>query len=65
MTTGEAIRMVNEFGAQYNLPGFLETIEMLDWLVKMPDNARMYPVSDEMVKAYSITIDEMAAFCGK
>ena len=64
MTTGEAIKMVNEFGYTHNLPGFLETIETLDYLIKSPDNIRKYMVPDSMVEAYNITIGEMVSFCG-
>lgn len=64
MTTGNAIQLVSGFGAKHML-GFLETIEVLDTLVKLPDYARKYVISDEMVKAYYITIGEMEVFCGQ
>jgi hypothetical protein len=58
MTTGEAIQMVQKFGANINAPGFLECIESMDILSK--NNLLAEPYRE----AYKITIEEMAAFAG-
>jgi hypothetical protein len=65
MVTSEAIKLVNQFGAHHNLPGFLETIETIDYILKAPDYVRNYMLSAELIEAYNITIDEMSHFCGK
>ena len=65
MTTAEALRMVNQFGEYHNLPGFLETIETIDYIVKGPEYVRKYMVSDELLQAYNITVDEIHHFCAK
>lgn len=64
MTTGEALKLVQEFGYNHNLPGFLETIEALDYLINGPSYVRNSFVSNKLMDAYSITIGEMQSFCG-
>jgi hypothetical protein len=64
MTTGEALKLVQEFGYNHNLPGFLETIEALDYMIKSPEYLRNYLVSENLIMAYNITIGEMQSFCG-
>jgi len=64
MVTSEAIKLVNQFGAIHNLPGFLETIETIDYILKAPEYVRNYMLSPELVEAYNITIDKMHHFRG-
>lgn len=59
MTTGEAIQMVQKFGANINAPGFLECLESMDVLFKQGLLAEPYR------QAYQITIEEMTAFAGE
>lgn len=59
MTTGEAIRMVQKFGANINAPGFLECIESMSVLLNQGLLAEPYR------EAYKITIGEMSAFVGE
>lgn len=65
MTTAEAIRLVNQYGGQHNMPGFLETIEALDYLSKAPEYIRPFIISDELRMAYNITIGEFENFAGR
>lgn len=59
MTTGEAIRLVQKFGANINAPGFLECLESMDVLLNQNLLAEPYR------EAYQITIEEMSAFAGE
>ena len=59
MTTSEAIRLVQKFGANINAPGFLECLESMDVLLNQNLLAEPYR------EAYQITIEEMSAFAGE
>jgi len=59
MTTGEAIQLVQKFGANINAPGFLECLESMDVLLNQNLLAEPYR------EAYQITIEEMSAFAGE
>lgn len=59
MTTGEAIQLVQKFGANINAPGFLECLESMDVLLNQGLLAEPYR------EAYQITIEEMSGFAGE
>jgi hypothetical protein len=62
MTTGDALRLVQQFGYKHNLPGLLETIESIEYLINGPSYIRESFISNELMDAYSITIGEMESF---
>lgn len=55
MTTGEAIQIVNQYGARTNAPGFLECIESMD--------KNTFQLTETERSAYLIVIEEMSTFC--
>jgi len=54
MTTGEAMRLVSQFGINCNTDSFMETIEVLDIQDKL---GLLSPILSE---AYQVVIGEMA-----
>lgn len=61
LTTGEAMAIVNEYGAEVGATSFLECMEMMDDALK---NGQISRQDQRRRLAYSILIDEMTAFCG-
>lgn len=64
MITADAIKLVNAFGARREVNGFLECIEAMDELSKLPESVRQFHISDAEVEAYKIVIGEMEQFAG-
>lgn len=53
MTTGEALKLVNEFGADYLIDSFMDTIEVLDI------HHELGLLSPRLSEAYLVTIGEL------
>lgn len=57
--------MVNEFGFIHGLDSFMETVELIDYLMKGPELVRKSMVSDRLAEAYLIAVGEWEAFEGR
>lgn len=55
MTTGDAIRIVSNYGASIDAAGFIEALESMD--------ENLSKLNEREQKAYRITIGEMNEFC--
>jgi hypothetical protein len=62
MSTADAIKIVNSYGSRNNLPGFLECMESLTVVCKLPRADRRSLVRDHEVEAFHVVIGEMQAF---
>lgn len=55
MTTGDAVKLVSKFGATYNCNSFMDSLELMETMLKMGTLPTEYRI------AYRITIGELEA----
>lgn len=64
LTTAQAIDLVATYGRKLGTPGFIETMEVLQYQIDAPDHIREFLVSPKLVQAYHVVFADLETMFG-